>query len=128
MGSEVVICRTDWSRTGERETGEEKRIGGFREATRVKLKAADIMVILRVGLGAAEKTRSGQFPGRRRFREGEDEQRTCVESNSDASLKPCTFKRNCVHLSLFFDIAFPFGGEEVRYHAACRSFTRVSTS
>ena len=47
----MVICRTDWS--GEKEMGEEKRIGGFREAARVKLEAADTMVIPRVGLGAA---------------------------------------------------------------------------
>ena len=42
----------DWSRAGEKEKGEEKRIGRFREAARVKLKAADMMVIPRVGLGA----------------------------------------------------------------------------
>jgi len=45
VGSEVVICRTDWSRAGEKETEGEKRICGFREAARVNLKAADMMVI-----------------------------------------------------------------------------------
>jgi len=48
----VVICRTDWRGIGEKEMGEEKRICCFREAARVKLKTADVMVIPRVGLGA----------------------------------------------------------------------------
>ena len=52
--SEVAICRTDWSRAGEKE--EEKGVGDFREAARAKLKAADlIMVIPRGGLGAARE-------------------------------------------------------------------------
>ena len=53
VGPEVAICRTDWSRAGEKE--EERLIRGFREAARVKLKKADVMVILvipRDGFGA----------------------------------------------------------------------------
>ena len=51
-----VICRTCWSRTGEKETEEERRIVGLREAARAKLKTADVMDILvipRDGFGAA---------------------------------------------------------------------------
>jgi hypothetical protein len=53
VDSEVAICRTNLSISGEKETEEEKRVGGFREATLPKLKTADlIMVIPRDGLGA----------------------------------------------------------------------------
>ena len=63
VGSEVDICRTDWSRAGEKETEGEKRIGGFRAAARVRLRAADMIVIPRDSLGAARSGPKWQTPG-----------------------------------------------------------------
>ena len=55
MDSEVAICRTDWSRTGEKETEEEKCAGDLREAALLKLKADLIIDIPRDSLGPPGK-------------------------------------------------------------------------
>lgn len=39
----MAICRTDWSRAGDKKMEGEKRVGYFREAARVKLKTADLL-------------------------------------------------------------------------------------
>ena len=44
FGSEVDICRTPWSRTTEKEVGEEGFVGHFREMALVELKTADLII------------------------------------------------------------------------------------
>lgn len=45
FGSEVDIRRAPWSRTAEKDVGEEGLVGHFREMALVELKTADLIIL-----------------------------------------------------------------------------------